>query len=189
VVKTVHLTSLEIPTGYSITVRGSTVQWPLFTFHSFEHCYFQYQYFPLNRSASKLLCPMCTMAGSWFLSIFLPSSGCFLYCNGAVLCLLPHLLLVFCPLCHHYFFNRMRTTYCTVALLYYHYLCCCVASCYKYSFFFLFGALCTYLSRFCPLCCCIASATASLFPEQLPPARKCQQHEMNPPRNRRMINV
>ena len=43
-----------------------------------------------------------------------------------------------------------------------------------------------------PLCCCIASATASLspsVPEQLPPARKCQQHEMHPPRNRRMINM
>ena len=44
-----------------------------------------------------------------------------------------------------------------------------------------------------PLCCCIASATASLcpsgVPEQLPPAQKCQQHEMHPPRNRHMINM
>ncbi len=136
--------------------------------------------------------PYVYYGGSWFLSIFLTSCGCFLCCNGAVLCLLSHLLLVVCPLCHHYFFNRMSTTYCTVVLLYYHYLCCCVASCYKYCFFFLFGALCTYLSWFCPLYCCIAYATASLFPsvpEQLPPARKCQQHEMHPPRNRRMINM
>ncbi len=56
----------------------------------------------------------------------------------------------------------------------------------------LFGALCTHLNWFCPPCCCIASATASLYPsvpEQLPPAQKCQQHEMHLPRNRRMINM
>lgn len=98
-----------IPTGYSSTVRGSTVQWPLFTFHNFEHWYLQYQYFLWNRSASY----------------------------SAVLCLQSHLLLVVCPLCHHHFFNRMSTTYCTVVLLYYHYLCCCVASCYKYCLLYL----------------------------------------------------
>jgi hypothetical protein len=60
---------------------------------------------------------------------------------------LSHLLLVVClstNLGHDYFFNRMSTTYCTVVLLYYHYLCCCVASCYKYCFLFLFGALCCW---------------------------------------------
>jgi hypothetical protein len=52
----------------------------------------------------------------------------------------------------------------------------------------LFGVLRTHLSWFRPLCWCIASATVSLspsVPEQLLPARKCQQ----PPRNRRMINM
>ncbi len=41
-----------IPTSYSRTVRSSTIQWPLFTFHNFEHWYLQYQYFLWNRSAS-----------------------------------------------------------------------------------------------------------------------------------------
>ena len=51
-----------------------------------------------------------------------------------------------------------------------------------------------------PLCCCIvgfSSAAALLLLllylhlslNNLPPARKCQQHEMHPPRNRRMINM
>ena len=54
-----------IPTGYSSTVRGFTVQWPLFTFHNFEHWYLQYQYFLWNQSASYFaLCVLQPAAGS-----------------------------------------------------------------------------------------------------------------------------
>jgi hypothetical protein len=48
-----------ITTGYSSTARGSTVQWPLFTFHTFEHWYLQYQYFLWKRSASS--CAQCVL--------------------------------------------------------------------------------------------------------------------------------
>ena len=48
-----------IPTGYSITVCGSTVQWPLFTFHNIEHWYLQNQYFLWNQSASY--CAQCVL--------------------------------------------------------------------------------------------------------------------------------
>ena len=129
-----------IPTGYSSTVRGSTVQWPLFIFFtSLEHWYLQYQYFLWNRSAATV--PMCSTASSWFLSKSFSLQVGVSYV--AWFCTVPlptPLLLVVCPQYHHYSFDRMSTTYCTVVLLYYHYLCCCVASCYKYCFFFLSAA-------------------------------------------------
>ena len=130
-----------IPTGYSSTVRGSTVQWPLFIFFtSLEHWYLQYQYFLWNRSAATV--PMCTTASSWFLSksFSLQVGVSYVACWFCTVPLPTPLLLVVCPQYHHYSFDRMSTTYCTVVLLYYHYLCCCVASCYKYCFFFLSAA-------------------------------------------------
>ena len=114
-----------IPTGYSSTVRGSTVQWPMFTFHKPECSY----------------CAMRTTASSWFLSRSFSLQVGVSYV--AWFCTVPlptPLLLVVCPQYHHYSFDRMSTTYCTVVLLYYHYICCCVASCYKYCFFFLSAA-------------------------------------------------
>jgi hypothetical protein len=58
-----------IPTGYLSTVPGSTVQWPLFTFHNFEHWYLQPQYFLWIRNASN--CAQCVLQPA-------ASSSCFL---------------------------------------------------------------------------------------------------------------
>jgi hypothetical protein len=168
-----------IPTGYSSTVRGSTVQWPLFTFfHIFGALVLTIPVFSLE--------PECSYCAHVYYSqqlvpvqIFLTSSGCFL-CRMVLyratsdspatggLSSIPPLLLQ--P--YEYY-----VLYCCTALL---------------SLPLLLRSILLQVLLLFPLCCCIASATASLspsVPEQLPPARKCQQHEMHPPRNRRMINM
>ena len=81
----------RIPTGYLSTVRGSTVQWPLFTFHNFEHWYLQYQYFLWNRSAS--CCAQCVLqppaAGSclsFSLQVGVSYVATVLYCASFLTC-------------------------------------------------------------------------------------------------------
>jgi hypothetical protein len=58
-----------IPTGYLSTVPDYTVQWPLFTFHNFEHWHLQPQYFLCIRNASN--CAQCVLQPA-------ASSSCFL---------------------------------------------------------------------------------------------------------------
>jgi hypothetical protein len=130
-----------IPTGYPSTVRGSTVQWPLFTFHNFGALVLTIPVFSLEPECSYCAHAYYSTASSWFLSrSFSLQVGVSYVARYCTVPLPSPLLLVVCPQYHHYFFHRMSTTYCTVVLLYYHYLCCCVASCYKYCFFFLSAA-------------------------------------------------
>jgi hypothetical protein len=109
-VKTVHLTSLaaSLLATCSSTVRGSTVQWPLFTFHKFQHRYFTIPVFSQEVQPAAGSC----------LSFSLQVGDCSFVARYCTVPLLIHLLLVVCALYHHYFFNCMSTTYlyCCTAL-------------------------------------------------------------------------